>query len=115
MVTRDDESRNVYTLPIGQCNQLTTFEESKFEKKCKSALINPGEYISKQEPSKISEKKTMVLYIVPGALTLFYQQGNHNTCILLYLASSFCHMVDGYASKYIIKHEKKYLLVIQNK
>ena len=81
-VTRDYYSQNIYTLPIGRCNQHTSVEESKYEEKRKSALIVPGGYISKKEPSKISERKTMRLYIVPGVPTLFYQHGNHNLCIL---------------------------------
>ena len=82
-ITRGDESRKFYTVPVGKCNQLTTLEKSKYDneplkvflhveektklskkgpskksaKKPKSALIVTGEYISKKEPSKISEKK----------------------------------------------------------
>ena len=87
-VTRDDNSQNIYTIPFVLCNQHTSVEESKYEEKRKNALILPGEYISKKEPSKISEKKTMHLYIVPGASTLLYQQGNHNSCIILSLESA---------------------------
>ena len=54
-VTRDYDSQNIYTVPVGQCNQQTSVEESKYEKKRKNALIVPGESISKKEPSKISE------------------------------------------------------------
>ena len=53
-VTRDDDSQNIYTLPVGRCNQQTYVDESKHEEKPKSALIFPGEYISKNEPSKMS-------------------------------------------------------------
>ena len=56
-VTCDDEIRKCYTAPVGRCNQLTTFEESKCEKKPKSALIVPVTYISNKEPSKKSYKK----------------------------------------------------------
>ena len=58
-VTRDDDSTNIYTVPVGQCNQQTSIEESKYEEKRNITLIVPGEYISKKEPIKISEKKTM--------------------------------------------------------
>ena len=57
----------------------------------------------------------MRLYIVPGAPTLFYQQGNHNSCIISYLESALHYMGDEYASKYIIKRMHKYLLEIHNK
>ena len=56
----------------------TSVDESKYEEIHQNALIFPGGSISKKEPSKISEKKKIRLYIVPGAPTLFYQQGNHN-------------------------------------
>ena len=57
----------------------------------------------------------MRLYIVPGASTLFYQQGNHNLCILSSLASSFHYMGNAYASEYIIRRKNKSPLEIQNK
>ena len=44
-VTRDDDSQNIYTVTVGQCNEHTSVEESKFEEKCKNALIGPCEYI----------------------------------------------------------------------
>ena len=47
-VTCDDESRKLYTVPVGKLNQLTKFEESKCENKPKSALIVPGASISKK-------------------------------------------------------------------
>ena len=77
-VTRDDEIRKKYTVPVGRCNQQTKFEESKCKNKPKSALIVPGASISKKELSKKSVKKPNCLYIVSGAPTLFYQQGNYN-------------------------------------
>ena len=40
-VTRDDDSQNIYTVPVGQCNQQKSFEDSKY----KNALIVPGESI----------------------------------------------------------------------
>ena len=123
-VTRGDEGRKFYSVPVGQWNQLTTFEESKCEnepfkslphvqettkllkkeprkksaKKPKSSLIVPGASISKKEPSEKSAKKPKRLYIVPGEPTLLYQQGNHNSCILSSLASVLHNMGDGYAS-----------------
>ena len=77
-VTRDDDFRNLFTAPVGICNELTSVYEYKYEEKRKSALIVPGEYISKKEPIKIPENKTMRLYIVLDAPNLLYQQGNHN-------------------------------------
>ena len=85
MVTRDDDSQNIYTVSIGQYNELTSYDESKYEDKCKNVLIVPGEYISKKLPIKIPENKKMHLYIVLGASTLLYQQDNNNPCILSYL------------------------------
>ena len=38
-VTRDCDSQNIYTVPVGRCNQYTSVEESKYEEKPKSALI----------------------------------------------------------------------------
>ena len=57
----------------------------------------------------------MRLYIFPGAPTLFYQQGNQNSCIISSLASALHYMGDEYASKYIIKSIQKSLLEIYNK
>ena len=68
-VTCDDNSQNIYTVPDGLCNQQKSVQESKYEGKPKSVLIVPGEKTPKKEPSKISEKKTMRLYIVPGSPT----------------------------------------------
>ena len=70
---------------------------------------------SKKEPSNISEKNTVLLYIVFGAPTLFYQQGNQNSCILSSLASAFHYIGDKYLSDYIIRRKKKCLLGIHNK
>ena len=72
-ITRDYDSQNNYTVPVGQFNQQTSVEKSKYEEKHNSVLIVTSEYISKKKPIKISEKKTMSLYIVPVAPTLFYQ------------------------------------------
>ena len=77
-LTRNDENRNIYTVPVERFNQQTTFEESNFDKKPKSTLIVPGTSIPKKEPSKKPAKKPNRLYIVPGVPTLFYQQGNNN-------------------------------------
>ena len=97
-VTRDNDSENIYTLPFGKYNQQASVEESKYEEKRNSVLIVLGGSISKKELRNISEKKTMLLYIVPGAPTLFYQQGNQNLCILSSLASALHYMGDVYAS-----------------
>ena len=97
-ITRDDDSQNIYTVPVGRCNQQTSVEDSKYEEKLKNSLIVPGESISKKEPINISEKKTMCLYIVPGVPTLFYQKVNQNTFILSLLASALNYIGDGDAS-----------------
>ena len=57
----------------------------------------------------------MRLYIVHVAPTLFYQQGNHNSCILLSLVLVLQYMGNVYVSEYIIRCKQKYLLIIQNK
>ena len=51
----------MYTAPVVICNENTSDDKYRDEEKRKSALIVPGEYISKKEPSKIPEKKTMRL------------------------------------------------------
>ena len=109
-VTCDDNSQNIYNVPIGRWNQQTSVEYSKYEEKRKIELISPGEYISKKEPSKISKNKTIRLYIVPCAPTLLFQQGNNNSCILYSLESAFNYMGDEYASEYIIRRKQKPLL-----
>ena len=114
-VTRDDYIQNIYTLPVVRRNEQTLVDESKYGEIHQNAWIFPGEYISKKKPIKISEKKTMRLYIVPGSHTLFYQQGNQNSCIISSLASALHYMGDEYLSEYIIKRKQKYLLEIQNK
>ena len=43
----------MYNITIGQWNQQTSVEESKYEDKRKNSLIGPGESISKKEPIKI--------------------------------------------------------------
>ena len=72
---------------------------SKYEEIHKNELICPGGSISKKEPSKISEKKEIRLYIVHGAPTLFYQQSNNNSCIISSLELALHDMGDEYASK----------------
>ena len=44
-VTRDDGSRNIYTVPVGQCNELTSVDESNYEEKRQNVLVYTGEYI----------------------------------------------------------------------
>ena len=77
-VACDDVSKNIYTVPVGRCNEQSSDDDSKYEEKLKNALIFPGESILNKEPRKISENKTMHLYIVPGAPTLLYQKVNQN-------------------------------------
>ena len=43
MVTRDDNIKNIHIVPVGQFNQQTSVEESKYEEKRKNELISPGE------------------------------------------------------------------------
>ena len=78
-VTNDGDSPNIYLIYFVQCYLPTSFDESKYKEIHQNALIFLGGYISKKEPSKISEKKTIRFYIVPGAPTFFYQQGNKNS------------------------------------
>ena len=85
-VTRDDYSENIYTVPVGRCNQQTSVEESKYEEKRKNALIVPGESISKKELSKIPEKKKIHLYIVPVSPTLLYGQSKFMYFIILVIS-----------------------------
>ena len=47
-VTRDDYSKNINTVPFGQCNQQTSVEYYKYEEKHKNALIVCGGSISKK-------------------------------------------------------------------
>ena len=44
-VTRDDGGQNSYTVPVGQCNEQTSVEDYKYEKKLKIVLIGPGKSI----------------------------------------------------------------------
>ena len=41
-VTRDDDSKDIYTVPVEQCNIQTSVEESKHEEKLKNAIIVTG-------------------------------------------------------------------------
>ena len=97
-VTCDYDSQNIYSVPVGQRKKHTSVEESKYEEKRNNELIFSSESISKKEQIKISGKKTMHRYIFPGSPTLFYQQGNMNSCILSSLASALHYMGCGYAS-----------------
>ena len=114
-VKRDDDSQNIYTVPVGRCFEQISVNEFNYEEKRKNALFGTGESISKNEPINISEKKTMRSYIVPGEPALLYQQGNQNPCILSSLSSVLHYMGDAYASEYIIRHKKKCRLEIHNK
>ena len=68
----DDEGRKFYTIPVGQCNQLTTFEGSKFD----NELLKVFPYVEemtkllKKEPIKKSTKKPKSALIVPVASIL---------------------------------------------
>ena len=71
MVTSDDENSKTYTLTVGRCNQLTTFEESKYENEPLKVLIYGEETIKlpKKEPINKSDKKHNSALIVHGAST----------------------------------------------
>ena len=56
-VPRDDDSTNMYTVNVGQCNIQTSVDKTEYEDIHQNALICPGESISEKEQSKISEKK----------------------------------------------------------
>ena len=44
-VTRDDDSPNIYTVPVGRCDLQTSVDESKYEEIHQNALICPGDSI----------------------------------------------------------------------
>ena len=94
---------------------MPSVDGSKYEEKRQHSFISPGEYTSKKEPSKISEKKTVHLYIFPGASTLFYQRVNQNSCILSSLASALHYIGDEYASEYIIRRKQSLFLKTHSK
>ena len=71
--------------------------------------------LSKKRTRQDIRKKTVRLYIFPGAPNFFYQQGNHNSCFISSLVSALHYMGDEYASKYIINRMQKSLLEINNK
>ena len=48
-VTCDDGNLNIYTVPVVQCNELTSVDESKYEEKRQHSLICPGESIPKKK------------------------------------------------------------------
>ena len=41
-VPRDDDSQNIYTVPVGRCFEQTSVDDFKYEEKIKKALIGPG-------------------------------------------------------------------------
>ena len=67
-VTRDDESQKSYTVPVGQCNKLTTFEESKCENEPLKVLphVEETKKLSKKEPRKKAVKKPKSSLIIPS-------------------------------------------------
>ena len=67
-IAHDDEIRKMYTVPVGQCNQLTTFEESKCENEPLKVLtyVEETTKLLKKEPLKKSAKKPKISLIVPG-------------------------------------------------
>ena len=114
-VTHDDDIQNMYTVPVWQCNELTSVDESKYEEKRQNSLICPSEYISKKNWARYHKKRLCAYTLFLVHPSLFYQQGNHNSCILSSLASAFHYMGDKYASEYIIRRKPKFLLDIHNK
>ena len=53
----------------------------------------------------------MRLYIFPGAHNLFYQQGNHNSCILSSLASALHYMGDEHRRELPVLHYHKIMAI----
>ena len=45
-LTRDDDSWNIFTVPVGRSNELKSVDDYKYEEKCQHSLICPGESIS---------------------------------------------------------------------
>ena len=48
-VTHDDEIQNNYTVPVGQCNELTSVNESKYEEIRHNALNCPGYHLRNRD------------------------------------------------------------------
>ena len=48
MVSRDDESPNINTIPVVRCNLQTSVDESKYKEIHQNTLICPSESISKK-------------------------------------------------------------------
>ena len=48
MVTRDDDSPNIYTVPVGKCNLQTSADDSKYQEIHHNELVCTGESISKK-------------------------------------------------------------------
>ena len=46
--TRDNDSPNIYTVPVGRCDLQTLVDESKYEEIHQNALIFTGDSISKK-------------------------------------------------------------------
>ena len=47
MLTHDDDSPNMYTVPVGRCDIQTSVDESKYEEIHQNSFICPGESIPK--------------------------------------------------------------------
>ena len=60
----------------------------------------------KEGTNKDIIKEKMFLYIVTGAPTLFYQERNHNSCILSSLGFTLHYIGYEYASEYMIRRKK---------
>ena len=80
-----------------------------------NALICLGGSNKKEEPSKISDNQKKRLRIVPGAPTLLFSQGSHNSCIISSLEPALYYMGDELASEFIIRRKQKSLSFIHNK
>ena len=81
-VTRYGDSRNIYTVPVGLCNELTSVNESKYEDKHQKALICPGESVSKRNRARYQKKRQCAYTLLVVHPNLFHQQGNQKSRIL---------------------------------
>ena len=94
-VTCDVIQHKTYTVPVGRCALNTSVYDTNFVDIHHNALICLGEYNKKEEPSKISDKKSLL--IVPDGPTLKYSQGIQNPCIISSLALALYYMGDELA------------------
>ena len=75
-VTCDETQHKTYTVPVGRCALHTSKDEPNFVDMHHNVLICLGESNNKEEPSKISNKKSLL--IVPDGPNLKFSKGIHN-------------------------------------